>query len=233
MKKKLPLQILLSIDSFIKQPITYNGITLDCVADFYEFNLDDKSFLFEMNDKFSKITSDFKNKIITFDQYAQNINSLSHQVKNKENISISMDHNNNINLTLKATLQITYQTDKQILQSVKKDKQSVNKHNGLIALYSFSWTESEAGWGQRPDGFTFHRSYDDALAFVKKQNDINKQQNQVPDCYNFTNSDKPILLEVSQELFNYVMENGDTWLSKNNAADYKTYKFNENKPKLK
>lgn len=34
--------------------------------------------------------------------------------------------------------------------------------------FAIAWTETEAGWGQRPDGFSLHRTPEEAKAFVKK-----------------------------------------------------------------
>lgn len=39
--------------------------------------------------------------------------------------------------------------------------------------YVIEWTESEAGWGQRPDGFTVHETLEDARSYAK---DVEKEK---------------------------------------------------------
>lgn len=91
----------------------------------------------------------------------------------------------------------------------------------MNALYAVEWEESERGWGTRPDGFSFHKSEDDALKFVKDFQD-RQPKGYVPDEYS-----RPIgfpkLLEVSVGLVSYVNTYGDCWLDKNRADAYKNY----------
>lgn len=56
-----------------------------------------------------------------------------------------------------------------------------------------AWTESERGWGQRPDGLSLHRDEADLAEYVERhdkwQADINREAGMttmaVPDCYTF------------------------------------------------
>jgi hypothetical protein len=43
------------------------------------------------------------------------------------------------------------------------------------------WTESERGWGQRPDGFTYYWTTDQALADIAKH--WSTMPAEAPDCY--------------------------------------------------
>ena len=46
-----------------------------------------------------------------------------------------------------------------------------------------NWTETERGWGQRPDGFTLHLTEDDYVNYVKEYNEKFNNKKSVPDCY--------------------------------------------------
>jgi hypothetical protein len=54
--------------------------------------------------------------------------------------------------------------------------------SGLTA-YRISWTESETGWGQRPDGYSLHISFTEASRYLKKTYDVLPEQ--TPDEYEF------------------------------------------------
>lgn len=78
----------------------------------------------------------------------------------------------------------------------------------MKALYAVSYTEYERGWGQRPDGTSYHRNEEEAKAFVKG---IHRDRSgAAPDEY--TNADgPPQLVEVSEELYEHVQKNGNYW----------------------
>lgn len=103
-------------------------------------------------------------------------------------------------------------------KAVKKSK-SV-KSPQIFALYSIEWIEKERGMGMRPDGFSFHVSEEEANNFVKKYE--SRLPKEVPDEYSAPLG-KPSLLEVSESLYNYVMNNGNVWLHIKNAKAYKAY----------
>ena len=48
-------------------------------------------------------------------------------------------------------------------------------------VFEIEWTESERGWGQRPDGFTYHKTEADAQKYVDAY--WKTMPNEVPDCY--------------------------------------------------
>lgn len=105
--------------------------------------------------------------------------------------------------------------------------------NKIVAVYAISWTESEAGWGQRPDGYSFHSSAEVAKEYVNSYNASLPKE--VPYEYSF--ADGPAkLVEVSESLYNYVMNNNSVRLFNNNINSYKTFDANElksKKPKVK
>lgn len=91
--------------------------------------------------------------------------------------------------------------------------------NAIVALYSVCWTEIEPGWGQRPDGYSFHKSVEDANAFIKKTNQSFANKG----LLDYSVAEKPKLVEVSKSLSNYVMKNGCVWLGLNNLEAYKKF----------
>lgn len=99
----------------------------------------------------------------------------------------------------------------------------ISKTPQIIALWAVQWEESERGWGCRPDGYSFHRNPEEARKFIKDYED-KLPKHEVPDEYSRTVGD-PKLIEVSQELYNHVMEKGSVWLGPNNESAYKTYSF--------
>lgn len=65
------------------------------------------------------------------------------------------------------------------------------------------WTESERGWGQRPDGVSLHRSKEAAEQFIKEYWDRMPPRGpngQVPDEYSFPNNAR-IVVMVNDELW--------------------------------
>ena len=112
---------------------------------------------------------------------------------------------------------------KPFVKKETKHKLDANK------LYAVEWEESEAGWGTRPDGFTFHISQKEAKQYIV--NYWNKQPKEVPSEYSrpvMKMSDDPaILVEVSESLKKYVETYGSVWLFQNNINSYKTYDANE------
>jgi hypothetical protein len=79
----------------------------------------------------------------------------------------------------------------------------------MFAVYKITWTEYERGWGQRPDGYSYHVSKEFAEKYVKDYwKDMPKE---TPDEY--SKPSEPVLAEVSEELFNQVQneKNVRTW----------------------
>ncbi len=86
----------------------------------------------------------------------------------------------------------------------------------MRALYAVSYTEYERGWGCRPDGCSFHRSKEEADAYVARL--AGPRNGPVPDEY--TNADgPPRLVEVSQSLYDKVQADGDYFSFKLNDPD--------------
>lgn len=68
------------------------------------------------------------------------------------------------------------------------------------------WTESERGWGARPDGFTLHLTEEDRVQFVQKHWG-DRQQESVPDDYSYPDG-TPYVCEVSEEEYQEVVSHG-------------------------
>ena len=108
---------------------------------------------------------------------------------------------------------------KQFKEKITQQNNNVKTH-AIFSLYAIEWEESERGWGTRPDGFSFHRSVEEAEEYLKDF--ISKQPKEVPDEYS-----RPVgkakLMEVSEDLHEFVMQSGSVWLVPNNPLAYKTY----------
>jgi len=69
--------------------------------------------------------------------------------------------------------------------------------------FAISWTESEAGWGQRSDGYSLHESQEDATAYIKEYWKREKQYNLdngivgTPECYSREDSDRAQITVIS------------------------------------
>lgn len=51
----------------------------------------------------------------------------------------------------------------------------------ISAVAEVEWTEYERGWGQRSDGFSYHRSIAEANEYIDAY--WKKQPRETPDCY--------------------------------------------------
>jgi hypothetical protein len=90
----------------------------------------------------------------------------------------------------------------------------------MKALYAVSYTEYERGWGQRPDGTSYHRSEEDAKAFTKRIH--GDRSGSVPDEY--TNADgPPRLVEVSDALYDHVQVGGNYWSTMNSFTQARNW----------
>lgn len=74
-------------------------------------------------------------------------------------------------------------------------------------IWKVDWTESEAGWGQRPDGHTLHFSKEMADAYIKAHWD--GMPATVPSCY--SRPSEPYQIEVSDYEAGVVMEANNMW----------------------
>lgn len=63
------------------------------------------------------------------------------------------------------------------------------------------WTETERGWGQRPDGLTLHKTTQDRNDYVKYYNETFNNKDEVPDEYTFADGDGQLWM-IDEELFN-------------------------------
>ncbi len=77
----------------------------------------------------------------------------------------------------------------------------------MIALYCVNWTESERGWGQRPDGYTLHKDFKTAKEFIDKHWD--SMPPTTPDIYSFPS--EPFITEASKEECEIALKEGSFW----------------------
>lgn len=91
------------------------------------------------------------------------------------------------------------------------------------SAYVVSWTESEAGWGCRGDGWSVHKDEAEVTKYQKDYWDT-QPKNYVPSEYSRPDSEKGKLIKVSKELYEYVNRNGSIRLWENNP-DFATYQI--------
>ena len=79
-----------------------------------------------------------------------------------------------------------------------------------VKIVEIEWIESEAGWGQRPDGFTYHPTIESAQQYI---NDYwTKMPTEVPGCYSRPENITPIFVN---EVFALLVEyNGTVYSDK-------------------
>lgn len=84
----------------------------------------------------------------------------------------------------------------------------------IYSCYKIAWTEYERGWGCRPDGNSFHKTKDDAEAYIKWYWDREKKSNPsgiAPDEY--MTPGKPTLVEVTKEFHDRLQQQNIIWTS--------------------
>lgn len=204
-----------------------NGTVLPCVADFYHVSTEEKEIFTKLDKGFHNATSKLKGKEISLAEYLSEIGHLNELAEQNSKIHVELDKDNRFVVSLEAELKYEYQT----LEQQKETNDLKMKKPSILALYGIEWEESERGWGTRPDGFSFHRSLEESEMYV--EDFMAKQPKEVPAEYS-----RPLgsakLIEVSESLHNYVVENGSVWLSPKNEKAYKTYDASHlNRPKNK
>ena len=230
MKLKLNETRELKVEDFIKKEgfeYEFNDTKLNCVADFYEIKKEEKEALLTLYKEFKEVTKAMVDQKINLKNYLEKIENLNMLANKYPNIIILMNGQKEFVVRLKAELKNIYQADK------KLTKDSQPKTKGLLALYGIKWEESERGWGIRPDGYSFHRSPEEAKEFIEEYQ--KKLPKEIPDEYSRPSYTTPKLIEVSEGLYDYVTEKGSVWLVPNSEKAYKTYdashlwKSNKNK----
>lgn len=78
----------------------------------------------------------------------------------------------------------------------------------ILAAWAVHWTEYERGWGQRPDGVSYHKSKEDAEQYVKDYDKKYNNEPSVPDLY--SKGGTPKLEEVSKEVHDRLFKKGDS-----------------------
>ena len=85
-------------------------------------------------------------------------------------------------------------------------------------VFAESWTEYERGWGQRPDGYSYHLSKAHRDRYVDAYWERNKKD-YVPDDY--SKPDENLFpTEVGSELYNKIRESGDGVFGPNNPKKW-------------
>lgn len=79
----------------------------------------------------------------------------------------------------------------------------------IYPVYKIEWTEYERGWGQRPDGTSYHKDLKSAEDYIKEYNLKYNSEPNVPECYSI--GSKPTLIEVDYKTFKEVNEKGMLW----------------------
>lgn len=75
------------------------------------------------------------------------------------------------------------------------------KELGIKAVVKQDWEESEKDWGVRPDGCSYHMSFDDCKEFRKQY--WSRMPKEVP--YEYSREyGRPYLVEVTEEMYEQV-----------------------------
>ena len=91
-------------------------------------------------------------------------------------------------------------TSKKSADEISNRKAQLNR----LTAYKIVWTEFERGWGQRPDGVSYHLTKEAANQFLEKH-----QCHGDSECYSRGND--PVLVEIDETLANELSENDAVW----------------------
>lgn len=196
--------------------IEFNNVKLKTIADFYNVTEEEKKILFNLSKGFEETSEKMKKGQIFLVDYMNDIEELNFLSQKSKKIKITMNKNSAFVVSLNAELKKEYQSAKDLKESQKTKKPRI------FALYAIEWEESERFWGVRPDGFSFHRNPEEAERFIKDYWD-KQPKGEAPDEYSRPTTGRPILIEVSESLYDCIMENGSTWLHNKSAEEYKNY----------
>lgn len=196
--------------------VIFNEYVNNTVADFYDISPKEKDVLINLTTSFKDLAEKTYNKEISISHYLKEVEKLTEKAGEYENITLSMNKKNEFEVSLKADLKKDYQTEEQL------KTQKLVKKPAIFSLYAIEWVEHERGWGSRPDGFSLHRSQEEAAKFVK---DFYEKQpkDYVPDEYSRPCNEKAKLIQVSESLHDYVVDYGSVWLHPRNEEAYKTF----------
>lgn len=221
----------LTIEDFVnKDGYEHNGFKLESVAEFYNVSDQERHALFALKVGFYEISQKMMKKQVSVTEYLQEIEKLNELTKSMPNINIGMNVKNEFVITIKSDLQYQYQNS--IQEKIATKPPVTIKKPTILALYAIEWEESERGWGTRPDGFSFHRSPEEATQYLNEF--YARQPKEVPDEYSRPINKVAKLIEVSESLHDFVIENGAVWLVPTHPDAYKTYDATHlNRPKNK
>ena len=82
----------------------------------------------------------------------------------------------------------------------------------MYAAYEIKWTEYERGWGTRPDGKSYHKTIEEADAYIKQHWEDEKKRNgdSVPDEYSKPGT--PTLVEVTKKIYEQIKKEKVVWI---------------------
>jgi hypothetical protein len=71
-----------------------------------------------------------------------------------------------------------------------------------------TWTESERGWGTRPDGYSVHLSEEDRLKYNEAHGQwlVETYGNEAPDEYDRPDSESPFEVQITEALHKELLE---------------------------
>jgi len=82
------------------------------------------------------------------------------------------------------------------------------KRNKVYPVVVKEWTESERGWGTRPDGYSVHLTNADSEKFLAEYDEREKKRNPssgVPECYSFPEVGS-IVKDVGEEVYQKLLD---------------------------
>ena len=84
----------------------------------------------------------------------------------------------------------------------------------MLSIVKIDWTESEQGWGQRPDGTSLHANMEEANRYIEEFWKEEKERNpsgRVPECY--SRPETPELIFVDDILAAFIHTEGSWWVT--------------------
>jgi hypothetical protein len=113
--------------------------------------------------------------------------------QNAPQIAVSLGITDTIKSMMKAIVKIVVCLS--ALGTANIDKRRIN----MFAVYKIFWYEYERGWGRTPDGFSYHASLIEAIAYAKEFIEKNNTLSWAPDVY-VSPEMPPVLVDVDEEM---------------------------------
>lgn len=197
---KLKKEEMISLDSANKDKYEISNLELDKLKN--------------IQDNINQINDKLKSQKINFKEYNKEILKIEENLPN--NYYIIMDETHKLNISFKAKLKLDLMTKDQLKEELLKNQKIDTKY-----AYYISWTESECGWGQRPDGITIYKSVEDGKKHIKKHWD--SMPKELPNEYSRPNFEEAKLVEISQSLYKALQLKEVIHISINDEKSLKNY----------